>query len=242
MSLVWQVYSEVGHSSHFHEHHSSHVQSHGPPIHNRTFAGTTEGCGYWTSYFTTPNIKFNMCTGQTQQDLKNGMSIINLINARGFLPTCRVMHLMLWMMSEATPHHYIHRDNYFIDVGANIGSCSVHMASLGLPVISGTIVIVLFVCLACSSILVSVIYTFIVEPVIQHVQTIQGSADINPAFRIDVQHIGMASAQRTIKANFGHGARNWGATEFHEVGENQTFEAELKLKTLDQGNEIYTIV
>lgn len=138
LKLLWHASGEVTHSTHFHEHHSSHLQSHGPPIQNRTFAGTTEGCGYWTPYFTTPNIKFNMCTGQTQQDLKNGMSIINLINARGFLPTCRVMHLMLWMMSEATPHHYIHRDNYFIDVGANIGSCSVHMASLGLPVVSGT--------------------------------------------------------------------------------------------------------
>lgn len=86
------------------------------------------------------------------------------------------------------------------------------------------------------------IYALLVEPVVQHVQTIQGSADINPAFRIDVQHIGMASAQRTIKANFGHGARNWGATEFHEVGENQTFEAELKLKTLDQGNHKVSVL
>ena len=30
------------------------------------------------------------------------------------------------------------------------------------------------------------------------------------------------------------GARNWGATEFHEVGSNSTFEAELVLKTTDQ--------
>lgn len=30
------------------------------------------------------------------------------------------------------------------------------------------------------------------------------------------------------------GARNWGATEFHEVEGNSTFETELRLKTVDQ--------
>lgn len=83
------------------------------------------------------------------------------------------------------------------------------MAALGFPVIS-------------------------VEPVVQHVQTIKGSMDINPSFHIDLQHIGLASEDRTIHANFGHGARNWGASEFHEVSKNDTFEAELRLKTLDQ--------
>lgn len=78
-------------------------------------------------------------------------------------------------------------------------------------------------------------FVTIVEPVIQHVATIQGSVDINPAFRIDLQHIGMASGPRLIRANFGHGARNWGATEFHEVGHNDTAETELRLKSLDQG-------
>lgn len=48
-------------------------------------------------------------------------------------------------------------------------------------------------------------------------------------------HIGLSAHEKTIKANFGHGARNWGATEFHEVNENESFETELKLKTLDQG-------
>lgn len=34
--------------------------------------------------------------------------------------------------------------------------------------------------------------------------------------------------------NFGHGSRNWGASEFHEVSQNETFELELQVKTLDQ--------
>lgn len=89
------------------------------------------------------------------------------------------------------------------------GSCSVHMASMGFPVIS-------------------------VEPVQQHVDTIRGSKAINPTFHIDLQHIGMSSVDKSIHANFGHGARNWGASEFHEVGANETFEAELRLRTLDQ--------
>lgn len=83
------------------------------------------------------------------------------------------------------------------------------MASLGFPVIA-------------------------VEPVQQHVDTIRGSKAINPTFHIDLQHIGMSSVDKSIHANFGHGARNWGASEFHEVGANDTFEAELRLRTLDQ--------
>jgi len=100
--------------------------------------------------------------------------------------------------------------DYFIDVGANIGSCSVHMAALGFPVISA-------------------------EPVIEHVLTIQGSKDINPSFLIDVQHIGIASGDKVLRVNFGHGPRNWGASEFHEVeGSNSTYEAVLQVKSVDQ--------
>lgn len=72
-----------------------------------------------------------------------------------------------------------------------------------------------------------------VEPVQQHVDTIRGSIDINPSFHIDLHHIGLSSEDRLIRANFGHGARNWGASEFHEVGKNDSFEAELKLRTLE---------
>lgn len=83
-----------------------------------------------------------------------------------------------------------------------------HMAALGFPVVS-------------------------VEPVQEHVNTIRGSIEINPSFNIELHHIGLSSEDRQIRANFGHGARNWGASEFHEVAENATFEAELKLRTLE---------
>ena len=180
-----------------------------PTLSNLTLSGLDNGCKHTTVYETTGHVKFPMCTGTTDQDLKNGMSIINLINSRGYLPTCRIMQLMMWMAATAT-NGEMAKDT-FVDIGSNIGSCSVHMASLGFPVI-------------------------LAEPVQQHIDTIRGSVAINPYFHIDVHHVGIASEAKSIRANFGHGARNWGATEFHEVTDkNETAEAEsLKLKTVDQ--------
>lgn len=45
------------------------------------------------------------------------------------------MQLMLWMASSVADKHRLMRDT-FVDIGANIGSCTVHMASLGFPVVS----------------------------------------------------------------------------------------------------------
>eukprot|EP01038_Epipyxis_sp_PR26KG_P012219 gene12219-16369_t len=187
-------------TNHHHGHHF---------INNKTIAGEDRGCKHTLPYYINNNVRFSMCVGQTDQDLKNGMSIINLIRSRGYLPTCRVMQLMLWMAASVNEKAALAKET-FVDVGANIGSCSVHMAALGFTVIA-------------------------VEPVQQHVDTILGSADINPSFHLEVQHIGLSNSDKVIKVNFGHGARNWGASEFHEVqNENATFESELKLKTLDQ--------
>lgn len=176
---------------------------------NDTISGTDNPCKHVTTYDTTGNVKVPMCMGVTDQDLKNGMSIINLVNSRGYLPTCRIMQLMLWMASTANGGT-MHKD-MFVDIGSNIGSCSVHMASLGFPVA-------------------------LAEPVVEHIHTIKGSAAINPYFNMDIQHVGIAYESRKIRANFGHGGRNWGATEFHEVTNvNDTAELdELQLKTVDQ--------
>ena len=206
LALVVSVEPGI-HGVHSHQSNVASSQSHVRALHNTSIAGTEKGCKHQTPYFLNPNVKVQMCTGQTDQDLKNGMSIINLINSRGFLPTCRVMQLMLWMAATVNDKNQMYRD-LFVDVGANIGSCSVHMAALGFPVVS-------------------------VEPVQQHVDTIRGSIDSNPSFHIDLHHIGLSSEDRLIRANFGHGARNWGASEFHEVGRNDSFETELKLRTLD---------
>jgi hypothetical protein len=173
--------SQVSKNHHNFMHHS-HSNQHFTFVSNRTLSGLDKGCNFKTRYVTTTVVNFDMCIGQSNQDLKNGMSIINLINSRGYLPTCRVMHLMLWMFSEVTPMKMLSRE-YFVDIGSNIGSCAVHMASLGFPVVA-------------------------VEPVQQHVDTIRGSMDINPSFNIELHHAGIDSSDKSIKANFGHGSRS----------------------------------
>ena len=201
--------SSQNHNNHDSPHHVNHVSHHG--VSNHTIAGDVQrsGCAHSTKYESTGIVVFDMCVGQNQQDLKNGMSIINLINSRGYLPTCRVLQLLLWMSAEMQDNKILPRES-FIDIGANIGSCTVSMASLGLPVVS-------------------------VEPVQEHVDTIRGTMALNPAFNIDLNHAGICVAERKIKANFGHGARNWGATYVDEVDINATtFHTELKMKTTDQ--------
>lgn len=198
---------ERSHGSGYHGGHHEHLMVR--TVRNDTIAGTDHPCKHVTPYDTTGTVKFPMCMGVTDQDLKNGMSIINLINSRGYLPTCRIMQLMLWMASTVNGG-IVHKD-LFVDIGSNIGSCSVHMASLGFPVA-------------------------LAEPVVEHINTIKGSAAINPYFHMDIQHVGIAYEARKIRANFGHGGRNWGATEFHEVtNANDSAELdELQLKTVDQ--------
>lgn len=181
--LLWNCVNIFG--QHHKATHSAHSASHSHfnTISNETVAGLDRGCKHTTPYSTNSNAQFSMCTGQTDVDLKNGMSIINLIGSRGYLPTCRILNLLLWMASEVSEKQMLTKDT-FLDIGANIGSCTVHMASLGFPVIS-------------------------VEPVKQHVDTIRGSIEINPSFHIELHHVGIASMDRTIRANFGHGSRNW---------------------------------
>lgn len=203
-----------------HAHSSSHAgtvsgghgHAHGSYLHrgikNATLAGVVQGCKHQRQYVLSNHASFPMCVGQTDIDLKNGMSIINLIGSRGYLPTCRVMNLMLWMHSQVAEGFSVPND-FFVDVGSNIGSCAVHMAGLGFPVIA-------------------------IEPVPQHVETIRGSIEINPSFNIELLHMGISSVDKKMNVNFGHGARNWGASEFHEVNGNQSFEQELVVRTLDQ--------
>jgi FkbM family methyltransferase len=180
------------------------------PLSNLTMIGLDAGCKHTKLYETTGHVRFPMCLGTTDQDMKNGMTIINLIQSRGYLPTCRIMQVMLWMSASVSEGGKQIRDS-FVDIGSNIGSCAVHMASLGFPVI-------------------------LAEPVQEHINTIRGSAAINPYFNMDIQHVGISSETKKIRANFGHGARNWGATEFHEVTDPKEKAElnELELKTLDQ--------
>lgn len=157
----------------------SHIEKR-PGISNRTIGGDVQiGCMHTTTVQTTQIASFQMCVGQSDRDLKNGMTIIDLIKSRGFLPTCRVLQLLLWMSSEVHENKILPRES-FIDVGANIGSCSVAIASLGFPVV-------------------------LAEPVLEHVNMIKGTVALNPSFQIEVNHVGICVADRKIKVNFGHG-------------------------------------
>ena len=120
----------TGGAKHSGERHSGVGNNLGSREHNRphstitnvTIAGTGTGCTHTSEYFTNTNTRFKMCMGQTNQDLKNGMSIINLVNSRGFLPTCRVMQLMLWMAAQVNDKPGTLFKDTFVDVGANIGN------------------------------------------------------------------------------------------------------------------------
>eukprot|EP01041_Mallomonas_annulata_P005841 gene5841-11795_t len=175
-------------------------------ISNQTLSGISYGCKHKIIYETSSHVHFDMCIGQTDQDLKNGMAVINLITSRGYLPTCRILQLLLWMSSEVRATKKISSKEIFVDIGANIGSCSTHMASLGLHVLS-------------------------VEPVIQHVQTIQGSMDLNPSFQINLIYAGISHINKLITPIFYQGARNWGATILKEVI-HENFTAEFPLYSL----------
>eukprot|EP01031_Cornospumella_fuschlensis_P044339 gene44339-54222_t len=131
---------------------------------NQTISGANAACKHHTWYYVNQNVEFKICLAQSDQYLKvDGNSITDLIKARSFLPTCRVMQLMLWMYSffADAPSGHSGSKEYFVDVGANIGSCSMHLAALGYPVIA-------------------------IEPVPEHISIITGSMQMNPAFAVNL--------------------------------------------------------
>lgn len=175
-------------------------------VSNMTLAGLATGCTHSTQVLTNSVVSFPMCIGQTSQDLVNGKAIIDVIKSRQYLPACRVIQLMLWMASEVSDQKRIPFKQIFVDIGANIGSCTVTIASLGLHVVS-------------------------VEPVINHVQTILGSMAINPSFHIELHHAGVSHDTRIIQPIFFSGNRNWGATIVEEYVTEKRF-AELQMKSV----------
>lgn len=83
--------------------------------------GTDNGCFQPFYYYVNPNIQFHLCLSQSKEYQKNGRSITELIKGRGYMPTCRVLHLLLWMLEQVDDPNAATKDSYFIDVGANIG-------------------------------------------------------------------------------------------------------------------------
>jgi FkbM family methyltransferase len=211
-------------------------------IHNATISGYENPyCYQNTEYYVNNNVQFSMCIANNADYLTNGNSITKLISVRGFMPTCRILHLLYWMLTTigggnsgntaSSLHQRLHsissslpsssssssassfnaeggsnlgynmKDSLFVDIGANIGSCSLHMASLGLPVLS-------------------------VEPVAEHVQIIMGSLFTNPSFHVDLYHGLVSSSTKTIKAKIISQNNNWGNTSIEELPDS--FASEVK--------------
>mmetsp|Transcript_35992 Transcript_35992/g.67126 ORF Transcript_35992/g.67126 Transcript_35992/m.67126 type:complete len:382 (+) Transcript_35992:92-1237(+) len=144
-------------------------------------------CMYTTDITANRENIVHMCLAHDAQKYGSGSSIISILTQHGFLPTCRVMQLMLWMYATVEGGHLPH--NFFVDVGSNIGSCSVNMAAIGVKSVA-------------------------VEPFQAHVDIIQSSKDINKHMSIHLVHGGVGENATTVMTKFVHGRGNYGSTMF----------------------------
>jgi FkbM family methyltransferase len=169
----------------------------------------SKGCFHSHPYFVTPDQKFPICLAQSAEYETKGGSITNLIKGRGYMPTCRVLHLLLWMLQQINHPLSTDLDNrLFMDIGANIGACSMHMASLGMSVVA-------------------------VEPVPEHISIIKGSLSLNPSFKVHAILGGASSEMRHIKAQLFQEAKNFGKSELTEAKGNETYDLEVDLYNID---------
>jgi FkbM family methyltransferase len=213
LSLLGLFFLE-GASAYFQSHHPVHPDHpyyHFGRITNLTAAGfENPTCHTATEYVVSSNTQFQFCIAHDKSYLTNGNSITNLVMVRGFMPTCRVLQLLYWMLltTTATQPMPLPREAYFIDVGANIGCCTMHLAALGLPVIS-------------------------VEPVNEHVSIMMGTLQYNPAFNVELYHGAISTVTRNIKAKVRSQENNWGNTTVEEAAETDSSSQTLSQYSLD---------
>ena len=154
-------------------------------------------CPHKLPYYVTHDYSFNLCVGNSVQDKKDNRAIIGVISSRGYLSTCRVLHLLLWMKSQISVDSAMSRD-YFVDVGMNLGSCTSHIASLGFPTLS-------------------------IDPLIQHIELIRSTTIMNPSFPIEAYHGGIARKSDKRYVLLTSGAQNFGSTSLKYLqGDNYT--------------------
>eukprot|EP00599_Poterioochromonas_sp_BG-1_P017867 CAMPEP_0173167614 /NCGR_PEP_ID=MMETSP1105-20130129/22762_1 /TAXON_ID=2985 /ORGANISM="Ochromonas sp., Strain BG-1" /LENGTH=378 /DNA_ID=CAMNT_0014089177 /DNA_START=319 /DNA_END=1455 /DNA_ORIENTATION=+ len=177
-------------------------------IPNNILEGSDNGCFQPFFYYVNPNIQFHFCLSQSKEYQRNGRSITEMIKGRGYMPTCRVMHLLLWMLEQVKDPLAAAKEYYFIDVGANIGTCSMHMASLGLNAVA-------------------------LEPIPEHISIIKGSLSLNPSFKVHAILGGASSEMRHIKAQLFQEAKNFGKSELTEAKGNETYDLEVDLYNID---------
>ena len=154
-------------------------------------------CPHKVKYHATYDYSFNLCVGNNLQDTKDNRAIIGVISSRGYLSTCRVLHLLMWMKSQISLDQTMSRD-YFVDIGMNIGSCTAHIASLGFPTIS-------------------------IDPLLQHIELIRSTSIMNPSFNIEAYHGGIARKSDKRFVLLTSGAQNFGSTHLQYLeGSNYT--------------------
>jgi len=175
-------------------------------------AGVHDVCHETFPYYVGEHYQFDICGGLDRQGVLDGSTITGVINTRGYLPTCRVMHLLLWMHAETLPGKLTER-NLFVDIGMNIGSCSAHMASLGFPVVA-------------------------IDPLDQHIQTMHATLDINPAMTVDVFYGGIAPQAGYSKVQITMAGRNFGSTHMLPVEDFINEEERFRKNTMLQ---LYTL-
>jgi len=128
-------------------------------------------CKHYIDYFVTNELKYKQCIGKSDQDMKDNRAITGVIGSRGYLLTCRVLHMLLWMKSQVDnngdngdnniDNTLYNKKDYFLDIGMNIGTCSAHIASLGIPTIG-------------------------IDPVEAHIDIIKGTKSLNPEFNMEI--------------------------------------------------------
>ena len=160
----------------------------------------SQRCHKSFDYEVTPTLKFKMCTAQNLQEERNSRSIVGILSKKHYLPTCRIMHLLLWMRAEVH-HGKVDLDEIFADIGMNIGSCTAHMAALGYKSVS-------------------------IDPVDWHVKLMSTTTvEANRKWfgETDVLWAGISSYTHNRTVRLVHGAQNFGSTamDFLAPGEER---------------------
>jgi len=146
------------------------------------------------TYETTAVVSFPLCLGFSEIDIKRGLTYTAMINARGYDPGCRSIHHLLWMMESAIPDSTLH--STYVDVGAYIGSCVFHMASMGY-------------------------YVEAIEPFPDFNSVMEATLTLNPTFKhfVSFHQVLLGSQERYITGNFWHSPTNWPNTGFNPTSD-----------------------
>ena len=171
------------------------------------------------NYEATATISFPLCIGYNSLDVRRSSTFFPTISARGYDPSCRVLHLLLWMLEVSIPEST--KNSAYVDIGAFIGSCVFHMASLGYESIA-------------------------VEPFPDFVNVMKGTIAANPAFKrlVQIHQVLAGDVDKYVYGDFWHSPTNWPNTGFSIISSGDTGSTKVKMETLSEiiGTNVISIV